>query len=108
MISFAVTAKLICVFVFAYANSWFSHEAAHLYCLSPINRHTFIISTTAQPLHNTYVRSSQVPMYRYLYKQQSLSQLIIQDPTKMCVLSKTVIVNEPVHEKNNNLGSDQV
>ena len=24
-----VTAKLICVFVFAYADCWFSHEAAH-------------------------------------------------------------------------------
>ena len=30
LISFAVTAKLICVFVFAYAKSWFSHGAAHL------------------------------------------------------------------------------
>ena len=29
--SFAVTAKLICVFVFAYADCWFSHEAAHFY-----------------------------------------------------------------------------
>ena len=28
MISFAVTAKLICVFVFAYAKRWFSHDAA--------------------------------------------------------------------------------
>ena len=26
-----VTAKLICVFVFAYADCWFSHEAAHMY-----------------------------------------------------------------------------
>ena len=30
LISFAVTAKLICVFVFAYAKSWFSHEGAHM------------------------------------------------------------------------------
>ena len=30
LISFAVTAKLVCVFVFAYANCWFSHEAAHI------------------------------------------------------------------------------
>ena len=30
LISFAVTAKLICVFVFAYADCWFSHEAALL------------------------------------------------------------------------------
>ena len=28
LISFAVTAKLICVFVFAYAKRWFSHDKA--------------------------------------------------------------------------------
>ena len=28
LISFAATTKLICVFVFAYADCWFSHEAA--------------------------------------------------------------------------------
>ena len=30
LISFAVTAKLICVFVFAYVKIWFSHDEAHL------------------------------------------------------------------------------
>ena len=30
LISFAVTGKLICVFVFAYAKSRFSHDEAHL------------------------------------------------------------------------------
>ena len=30
LISFAVTAKLICVFVFAYAKSRFSHDPAHM------------------------------------------------------------------------------
>ena len=30
LISFAVTAKLICVLVFAYAKIRFSHDAAHL------------------------------------------------------------------------------
>ena len=30
LISFAVTAKLICVFVFAYAKSRFSHNEAHM------------------------------------------------------------------------------
>ena len=33
VISFAVTAKLICVFVFAYAKHWFSHDAAHLFLI---------------------------------------------------------------------------
>ena len=31
LISCAVTAQLICGFVFAYANCWFSHKAAHLF-----------------------------------------------------------------------------
>ena len=30
LISCAVPAQLICVFVFAYANCWFSHAKAHL------------------------------------------------------------------------------
>ena len=30
LISFAVTAKLICFFVFAYAKCWFSHDATHI------------------------------------------------------------------------------
>ena len=30
LISFEVTAKLICVFVFAYADHWFSHEEAQI------------------------------------------------------------------------------
>ena len=30
LISFTVTAKLICVFVFAYAKRWFSHKAAQM------------------------------------------------------------------------------
>ena len=30
LISFTVTAKLICVFVFAYKKIWFSHNEAHI------------------------------------------------------------------------------
>ena len=29
-ISFAVTTKVMCAFVFAYAKCWFSHDVAHL------------------------------------------------------------------------------
>ena len=36
-ISFAVTAKLICAFVFAYAKRWFSHDAAQIQMLRDIN-----------------------------------------------------------------------
>ena len=44
LISFAVTAKLICVFVFAYADCWFSHEAAHINVIGGSLHH--------QSLHN--------------------------------------------------------
>ena len=37
LISFAVTAKLICDFAFAYAKHWFSHDAAHM--LLNVNGH---------------------------------------------------------------------
>ena len=35
LISFAVTAKLICVFVFAYAKIRFSHDAAQISFITP-------------------------------------------------------------------------
>ena len=38
LISFAVTAKLICVFVFAHVKNLFSHDAAHIML-------TFILAT---------------------------------------------------------------
>ena len=37
LISFAVTAKLICVFVFAYAKSRFSHNEAHIMSIFSIH-----------------------------------------------------------------------
>ena len=37
LISFAITAKLICVFVFAYAKCWFSHDAAQMILPSMIS-----------------------------------------------------------------------
>ena len=42
LISFAVTAKLICVFVFAYAKIRFSHDAAQIMLGEPIIRLTEI------------------------------------------------------------------
>ena len=36
LISFAVSAKLICVFVFVYAKSRFSHDEAHMYHLPTV------------------------------------------------------------------------
>ena len=47
LISFAVTAKLICVFVFAYAKRLFSHDAAHICLLRiPVQYNPFYYLTT--------------------------------------------------------------
>ena len=48
LISFAVTAKLICVFVFAYAKSRFSHNEAH-----------FISMVVKQQEHTSLSRTSK-------------------------------------------------
>ena len=48
LISFAVTAKLICVFVFAYAKSWCSHdavEASVVYWLSHLPSNPGVVSS---------------------------------------------------------------
>ena len=47
LISFVVTAKLICVFVFAYAKCWFSHDTAHMidvhvYCAKLSNTSVYV------------------------------------------------------------------
>ena len=39
LISCAVTAQLICTFVFAYADCWFSHAAAHILFIEFLNFH---------------------------------------------------------------------
>ena len=45
LISFAVTAKLICVFVLAYAKSRFSYDAAHIFSFGPfVSQITFSLS----------------------------------------------------------------
>ena len=46
LISFAVTVKLICAFAFAYADCWFSHEAAHLLCMLYISVAVIMIVVT--------------------------------------------------------------
>ena len=47
LISFAVTAKLICAFVFAYADCWFSHGAAQMF--TPISGKTLQNDSSPEP-----------------------------------------------------------
>ena len=54
LISFAVTAKLICVFVFAYAKSRFSHDAAHLKT-SKIGSFKYFSHHTLSHIINSYI-----------------------------------------------------
>ena len=66
LISFAVTAKLICVFVFAYAKIRFSHVAAHIsirQSSKPNNRQT-LIKTYKITLIKTYKIKTRIANYR--------------------------------------------
>ena len=56
LISFAVTAKLICVFVFAYAKSRFSHNEAHIK-LRELKRETiyYLSFTTMMPTRHFFL-----------------------------------------------------
>ena len=42
LISFSVTAKLTCAFVFPYTDCWFSHAAAHILFCQIVKLHLFI------------------------------------------------------------------
>ena len=70
LISFAVTAKLICVFVFAYAKSWFSHDAAHFY-----------LQIDRWP-HNGYVKKLQRKGDGYWYYYNKTRELLDKDLQK--------------------------
>ena len=56
LISFAVTAKLICVFVYAYAKIRFSHDAAHI---EPVSYLTTAPGKTSQE-HFTSINSVSI------------------------------------------------
>ena len=52
LISFAATAKLICVFVFAYAKRWLSHGAAQMYFTK--SRHEYFSQSELSVLAKHY------------------------------------------------------
>ena len=62
LISFAVTAKLICVFVFAYAKRWFSHDAAHIILRRCDNNK----GAGQSACLNSLMRAVLVPVYMYI------------------------------------------
>ena len=53
LISFAVTAKLICIFVFAYEKSRFSHDAAQIAMFKSNDSHTIEYCSTSKFVLNT-------------------------------------------------------
>ena len=72
LISFAVTAKLICVFVFAYAKSRFSHNEAHLILqwITKFNTWLYYYQTQLHIIKNVITLSflAAKPKYSFLRK----------------------------------------
>ena len=60
LISFAVTAKLICLFVFAYAKSLFSHNEAHVYSLDLSFLHEDIENSESDSYLTNMLRLSRI------------------------------------------------
>ena len=50
LISLAVTVKLICAFVLAYAKCWFSHEEDHFFVSSSYNFKLLVLIRIVSPL----------------------------------------------------------
>ena len=55
LISFAVTAKLICAFVFANADCWFSHAVVHFKNNLPVNKDQDLEQVKCLKLLNVFV-----------------------------------------------------
>ena len=55
LISFAFTAKLICVFVFAHAKSRFSHDAAHFIIMRKQGCKRADLDTLPGNIHNIII-----------------------------------------------------
>ena len=58
LISCAVTAQLICAFVFAYAKSRFSHDVAHIQKCTSVTLHAHVIQTSSK--HHFYKSNTEV------------------------------------------------
>ena len=85
LISFAVTAKLICVFVFAYAKSRFSHDAAQIRELD--ERQSRITKQTVLPF-SVNIRISQ-----------ALKVMLTENECTKCIMPKYKSVNDLVEEE---------
>ena len=78
LISFAVTARLICAFVFAYAKIQFPHDVAHMCCFR-IKKSLSMIMTLIQPIPDkqySYLKHPGifVPCYNPAIPYHCLSQ----------------------------------
>ena len=77
LISFAVTVKLICAFVFAYAHCWFSHVAAHILKQGCTVVSMFLIFVPKHRLWNLILK--HVLTINVLSKNKEKKNIIITD-----------------------------
>ena len=73
LISFAVTAKLICVFVFAYAKIRFSHDEAQLCALMRLVGWKPVFGISGQIRHKPDLKAPEDSSRSYICKNDFLS-----------------------------------
>ena len=84
LISFAVTAKLICAFVFAYAKSRFSHNEAHI-----------ILFCAKEELSCSVISYSAISVVNFLrisFNSPVRLKQTIDFPIKNCHLLETILM----------------
>ena len=90
MISCAVTVELICVFVFAYAKSRFSHNEAHIVLLRAYSLNgMFRITFRNEPYHE------RKQVFAYAKTKVQINLHIIVQAVWFLIYSKTCFIKRP-------------
>ena len=105
-----VTTKLICMFVFAYAKSRFSHNAAHMICSKAGVQFSFhfieVFQTGAPPGWSRRMlgRNISVSLYHVTnYSFASYNFLLCNSLKKSFMITDLCVFQEPLEEKFQNI-----
>ena len=117
LISFAVTAKLICVLVFAYAKSRFSHDEAHFIHCDPVHTILIIKAFCLQSIGaltndgRIQVISGNLTIQALRKSDHGVYECEASNEVRKIVTTTELVIQskyEPRHEKTNVMVSDLV
>ena len=95
VISFAVTAKLICVFVFTYAKCWFSQDAAYIHFSCYKTLHQQIMQISSEVRFGTIRHTPMNTMEQLITTRTKQVQHICQSLTNLVTLCQSRVLSIP-------------